>query len=96
MADPPAVDDDFNYKPLDEHIIQTTKAAFDNLPETGMVLPWWLLGLVKLISEGAMVFGGVVPFIPQMSQIRRTRTCEGFNTLVSVGIKVQQAGTCAF
>ncbi len=31
---------------------------------------------------GAMVFGGVVPYIPQYRKIRRTRDAEGFSTFV--------------
>lgn len=38
--------------------------------------------LVALAASGAMVFGGIVPFIPQFRIIRRTRSTEGFSTFV--------------
>lgn len=41
-----------------------------------------LIEVVSLIASGAMVFGGVVPYIPQYRTIRRTLSCEGFSTLV--------------
>lgn len=33
-------------------------------------------------SIGAIVFGGIVPYIPQYRKIRRTRNAEGFSTYV--------------
>ena len=38
--------------------------------------------VVSTIAAGAMVFGGVVPYIPQYRTIRRTLSCDGFSTLV--------------
>ena len=95
MADPedPPVDDD--YKPLNDMaaaVTTTVATAFGDLPAGRMLLPWWLQALVSLVAEGAMVFGGVVPFVPQISQIRKTRTCEGFNTLVSAPVRARGAG----
>ena len=46
------------------------------------LLPTFVTDLVSLVAQGAMVFGGVVPFVPQMSQIRRRRSAEGFSTWV--------------
>jgi len=91
MADPedPPVDDD--YKPLNDMaaaVTTTVATAFGDLPAGRMLLPWWLQALVSLVAEGAMVFGGVVPFVPQISQIRKTRTCEGFNTLVCFNLMI--------
>lgn len=40
------------------------------------------------ISVGAMVFGGVVPYIPQYLQIRRSRDAEGFSTYVCLVLLV--------
>eukprot|EP00730_Choanoeca_flexa_P015551 TRINITY_DN7167_c0_g2_i4.p1 TRINITY_DN7167_c0_g2~~TRINITY_DN7167_c0_g2_i4.p1 ORF type:complete len:278 (+),score=37.26 TRINITY_DN7167_c0_g2_i4:192-1025(+) len=40
------------------------------------------MGLLSQVAVLAIVFGGVVPFIPQYLKIRRTRSAEGFSTLV--------------
>ncbi|KAM7125043.1 solute carrier family 66 member 2 isoform 2-T2 [Molossus nigricans] len=48
-------------------------------------LDWLLVPLHQLVSwgaAGAMVFGGVVPYIPQYRDIRRTQNAEGFSTYV--------------
>ena len=41
-----------------------------------------VVGLVTWISVGCMVFGGVVPYIPQYRSIRRSRDADGFSTFV--------------
>ena len=41
-----------------------------------------LVELVTWISIGSMIFGGVVPYIPQYRTIRKTRAAEGFSTFV--------------
>ena len=41
-----------------------------------------LAGIGELIAVGAMVFGGIVPFIPQYMVIQRTGSAEGFSTFV--------------
>lgn len=41
-----------------------------------------LADIVGFIASGAMVFGGVVPYIPQYRTIRRTQSCEGFSIFV--------------
>ena len=38
--------------------------------------------LVTWVAVGAMVFGGVVPYIPQYRKIRRLKDAEGFSTFV--------------
>ena len=38
--------------------------------------------LVTWVAIGAMVFGGVVPYIPQYRKIRRLKDAEGFSTFV--------------
>ena len=37
---------------------------------------------------GAIIFGGVVPFIPQYRKIRRTSDAEGFSSLVCLVLLV--------
>ncbi|KFO12544.1 PQ-loop repeat-containing protein 1, partial [Balearica regulorum gibbericeps] len=39
-------------------------------------------------AAGAMVFGGVVPYIPQYRDIRRTQNAEGFSTYVCLVLLV--------
>ena len=39
-------------------------------------------------SVGAMIFGGIVPYIPQYRKIRRIRDAEGFSTYVCLVLLV--------
>ena len=41
-----------------------------------------VMELVTWICVGSMVFGGVVPYIPQYRTINRTKDAEGFSTFV--------------
>ena len=43
---------------------------------------------VKWISSGAMVIGGVIPYIPQYRAIKRTENAEGFSTYVCLVLLV--------
>ncbi|XP_039695093.1 solute carrier family 66 member 2 isoform X6 [Pteropus medius] len=52
---------------------------------------WLLVPLHQLVSwgaAGAMVFGGVVPYIPQYRDIRRTQNADGFSTYVCLVLLV--------
>ncbi|XP_069691951.1 solute carrier family 66 member 2 isoform X2 [Periplaneta americana] len=44
--------------------------------------------IVKWISAGAMIFGGVVPYIPQYREIKRTEDAEGFSLFVCLALLV--------
>ncbi|PSN43043.1 PQ-loop repeat-containing protein 1 [Blattella germanica] len=44
--------------------------------------------VVKWISAGAMIFGGVVPYIPQYREIKRTEDAEGFSLFVCLALLV--------
>ena len=44
--------------------------------------------LFTWIAIGAMVFGGVVPYIPQYRKIRRLKDAEGFSTFVCLVLLV--------
>lgn len=44
--------------------------------------------LVLWVAAGAMVFGGVVPYIPQYRDIRRTQNAEGFSSYVCLVLLV--------
>lgn len=44
--------------------------------------------LVAWVAAGAMVFGGVVPYIPQYRDIRLTQNAEGFSTYVCLVLLV--------
>lgn len=44
--------------------------------------------LVTWVAVGAMVFGGIVPYIPQYRKIRRLRDAEGFSTFVCLVLLV--------
>ncbi|XP_074843666.1 solute carrier family 66 member 2 isoform X1 [Carettochelys insculpta] len=48
-------------------------------------LEWLVVPMHQVVSwgaAGAMVFGGVVPYIPQYRDIKRTQNAEGFSTYV--------------
>uniref|UniRef100_A0A8D0BLE4 Solute carrier family 66 member 2 n=1 Tax=Salvator merianae TaxID=96440 RepID=A0A8D0BLE4_SALMN len=52
---------------------------------------WLVAPVQQLISQGAsaaMVFGGVVPYIPQYRDIKRTQNAEGFSTYVCLVLLV--------
>ncbi|XP_039940178.1 solute carrier family 66 member 2 [Hirundo rustica] len=54
-------------------------------------LEWLLVPMQQLVSwgaAGAMVFGGVVPYIPQYRDIQRTQNAEGFSTYVCLVLLV--------
>ncbi len=42
----------------------------------------WLGSLVSAVASSAIIFGGVVPYIPQYNAIVKSRSTEGFSTLV--------------
>uniref|UniRef100_A0A2K5D3V5 Solute carrier family 66 member 2 n=1 Tax=Aotus nancymaae TaxID=37293 RepID=A0A2K5D3V5_AOTNA len=55
-------------------------------------LDWLLVPLQQLVSWGAaaaMVFGGVVPYIPQYRDIRRTQNADGFSTYVCLVLRFE-------
>ncbi|XP_039255959.1 solute carrier family 66 member 2-like [Styela clava] len=47
-----------------------------------------LTTLVKWTASGAMVFGGVVPYVPQYRDIKRSENAEGFSTYVCLVLLV--------
>ncbi|XP_043832765.1 solute carrier family 66 member 2 isoform X2 [Dromiciops gliroides] len=52
---------------------------------------WLFIPLQQIVSwgaSGAMVFGGVVPYIPQYRDIKRTQNAEGFSTYVCLVLLV--------
>lgn len=44
--------------------------------------------LVSIIASGFMIFGGIVPYIPQYRMISRSRNAQGFSTLVCLSLLV--------
>lgn len=48
----------------------------------------FIQSVVKWISAGAMVIGGVVPYIPQYRDIKRSENSEGFSTYVCLVLLV--------
>ena len=45
-----------------------------------------LTNIVSTVAAGAMIFGGVFPFIPQYRDIKRTKNAEGFSTFVCLNL----------
>jgi hypothetical protein len=44
--------------------------------------------LVSYVASGFMVFGGVVPYIPQYQMIRKKKNAAGFSTLVCLSLLI--------
>ncbi|KAJ8975420.1 hypothetical protein NQ317_018929 [Molorchus minor] len=44
--------------------------------------------VVGWVGAGAMIIGGVIPYIPQYRQIRRTKDAEGFSLLVCLALLI--------
>lgn len=44
--------------------------------------------VVSFIASGAMIFGGVVPYIPQYREIRRKEDSEGFSLYVCLALLI--------
>lgn len=61
--------------------IDEQEESVSNVVALGTMLVTW--GVV-----GAMVFGGIVPYIPQYRTIRRLRDAEGFSTYVCLVLLV--------
>jgi len=52
------------------------------MPELSLTL------LVNWVAAGAMIFGGVVPYIPQYLDIKKSQNAEGFSTYVCLALLV--------
>lgn len=46
------------------------------------------LNIISWVSAAAMVFGGVVPYIPQYRDIKRSENAEGFSTYVCLALLI--------
>lgn len=40
------------------------------------------------VAAGAMIFGGVIPYIPQYREIKRTEDAEGFSLYVCLALLI--------
>ncbi len=47
-----------------------------------------IITVVSFAASAAMVFGGVVPYIPQYVDIYRSRNTEGFSTYVCLALLI--------
>ncbi|XP_071785409.1 solute carrier family 66 member 2-like isoform X2 [Asterias amurensis] len=59
--------------------------VLDEVANFGMHIPqihFTLNNLVSWVASGCMIFGGIVPFVPQYMDIRRTENVDGFSTYV--------------
>ncbi|CAG05999.1 unnamed protein product, partial [Tetraodon nigroviridis] len=59
---------------MEEEVFEQVVGVFHSLV-------WW-------VAAGAMVFGGVVPYVPQYRDIRRSQNAEGFSTYVCLVLLV--------
>jgi solute carrier family 66, member 2 len=56
--------------------------------ELGSADEYTLTTFLSWASSLAMIFGGVVPYIPQYAEIRRTENAEGFSLLVCFALLI--------
>jgi len=69
--------------------METLEHAVTEMAETASNLNYWSGLIVQLLtfgSEMAMVFGGVVPYIPQYLQIQSKQTTQGFSLYVCLAL----------
>ena len=67
-----------------------------NIPNEDVVQPFphsflasiSLIEIIGLVSSGAMIFGGIFPYIPQYRMISRSKNAQGFSTLVCLTLLV--------
>lgn len=59
-----------------------------HLSEVGLESEFSIINFISWISSCAMIFGGVVPYIPQYWEIWSTRDAEGFSTHVCLALLV--------
>jgi len=50
--------------------------------------PFTFAKLVSFVASGFMIFGGVVPYIPQYQMIKKSRNATGFSTLVCLSLLI--------
>ncbi|XP_038070419.1 solute carrier family 66 member 2-like [Patiria miniata] len=65
--------------------------VLDILPNFGVqlpVIPLTFTNLVSWIASFFMIFGGIIPFVPQYMDIRRTENADGFSTYVCLTLMV--------
>ena len=61
-------------------------------PESAATQPWeeqvvsLVLQTVSVVSAGAMVLGGAVPYIPQYLEIKRSQNTDGFSLFVCLAL----------
>ncbi|XP_078337436.1 solute carrier family 66 member 2-like isoform X2 [Crassostrea virginica] len=56
-------------------------------PFSGLTMPS-LLEMISIGCQGAMIFGGVIPFIPQYLDIKRSGNADGFSTFVCLNLLI--------
>ncbi|CAH1779997.1 unnamed protein product [Owenia fusiformis] len=66
---------DLNFNDISEKVLE-------NMPEVT------IMNVAISIASGAMVFGGIIPYIPQYRDIKRTQNSEGFSTFVCLTLLI--------
>ncbi|XP_069113959.1 solute carrier family 66 member 2-like isoform X1 [Argopecten irradians] len=74
----------------DSPLVVQLHAVLANMPDhlSGLLPELSVMGIINWGAAAAMVFGGVVPFIPQYRDIRRSGNTEGFSTFVCLTLLV--------
>lgn len=67
----------------DNKMVQSAKVLMEgNMPE------FTILNIISWACQGAMIFGGVVPFIPQYRDIQKSGNAEGFSPFVCLTLLI--------
>ncbi|XP_033754058.1 solute carrier family 66 member 2-like [Pecten maximus] len=74
----------------DSPIVAQLQAVVASMPNhlSGIMPELSVMGIINWGAAAAMVFGGVVPFIPQYRDIRRSGNTDGFSTFVCLTLLV--------
>ena len=77
---------------MDDGLAEAVAAGAGADPDSAAALPWeeqvvsLVLQTVTVVSAGAMVLGGAVPYIPQYLEIKRSQNTDGFSLFVCLAL----------
>ena len=77
---------------MDDGLAEAVAAGAGADAVSAAALPWeeqvvsLVLQTVTVVSAGAMVLGGAVPYIPQYLEIKRSQNTDGFSLFVCLAL----------
>lgn len=67
---------------------QNGEIPFLNLPVLDQINVSTITQIISFIASGFMIFGGIVPYVPQYRIIQRSRNATGFSNLVCLALLI--------